>query len=419
MKSSSSALLGLATALFVAAGWHQGLAQAFDNGYSCTVCHSDKKAEFSTGVHITYGVRCETCHGGDPNIMDENAHSRASGFGGSLGDGRPPFSKKETVKVCGSCHSDAAEMLQYGIPSNQEALYRISQHGKALFERNDEDVAACIDCHGVHSILPPSDPRSTVYPRNIPATCARCHGDRKLMEKYGLSWDAYDLFVASVHGRALEEERESRAPNCAFCHGVHGATPPHVTEIENVCGQCHRRTRDSFNRSPHREAMAKHGMPECIGCHGNHGIAPASLDLFDTSCTSCHEPSSGAYRRGQELKALIVEAAGAVGDARLKAREAARSGVNVRRYLQALEEAETNLIQTGPVSHSLSAEEVEKLVRTSMAIADDVKLELFHQLEEIRTRRFVLVAVWGFILIMVPTMMIKRYRVARRLEVDK
>jgi formate dehydrogenase gamma subunit len=36
-------------------------------------------------------------------------------------------------------------------------------------------VANCGSCHGVHDILPPSDPRSTVNPKNLPTTCGKCH----------------------------------------------------------------------------------------------------------------------------------------------------------------------------------------------------------------------------------------------------
>jgi hypothetical protein len=35
--------------------------------------------------------------------------------------------------------------------------------------------AICTDCHGVHNILPPQDPGSTVNPKNLLATCQQCH----------------------------------------------------------------------------------------------------------------------------------------------------------------------------------------------------------------------------------------------------
>jgi cytochrome b subunit of formate dehydrogenase len=36
-------------------------------------------------------------------------------------------------------------------------------------------AANCSSCHGVHDILPSSDPRSTVNPANLDATCGKCH----------------------------------------------------------------------------------------------------------------------------------------------------------------------------------------------------------------------------------------------------
>jgi hypothetical protein len=35
--------------------------------------------------------------------------------------------------------------------------------------------AVCTDCHGVHDILPASDPASTVNPDHLLATCQKCH----------------------------------------------------------------------------------------------------------------------------------------------------------------------------------------------------------------------------------------------------
>jgi cytochrome b subunit of formate dehydrogenase len=36
-------------------------------------------------------------------------------------------------------------------------------------------AANCGSCHGYHGVFPSSDPRSTVHPSNMVATCARCH----------------------------------------------------------------------------------------------------------------------------------------------------------------------------------------------------------------------------------------------------
>jgi cytochrome b subunit of formate dehydrogenase len=49
-----------------------------------------------------------------------------------------------------------------------------SFHGLAAKEGN-ETVANCASCHGVHNILPSADPRSKVNPKNLAATCGKCH----------------------------------------------------------------------------------------------------------------------------------------------------------------------------------------------------------------------------------------------------
>src|SRR5574338_805631 len=36
-------------------------------------------------------------------------------------------------------------------------------------------VANCASCHGVHNILPSSDPKSMINAANLPQTCGQCH----------------------------------------------------------------------------------------------------------------------------------------------------------------------------------------------------------------------------------------------------
>jgi hypothetical protein len=52
--------------------------------------------------------------------------------------------------------------------------YADSYHGLALKE-GKVTAANCASCHGVHSILRSSDPRSTVNPANLAKTCGQCH----------------------------------------------------------------------------------------------------------------------------------------------------------------------------------------------------------------------------------------------------
>jgi cytochrome b subunit of formate dehydrogenase len=49
-----------------------------------------------------------------------------------------------------------------------------SFHGLAA-KAGSQTVANCASCHGVHNILPSSDPNSTINPKNLPKTCGQCH----------------------------------------------------------------------------------------------------------------------------------------------------------------------------------------------------------------------------------------------------
>ena len=64
--------------------------------------------------------------------------------------------------TCGACHEEASR------------TYRESFHGKAT-RLGQAAAATCADCHTPHYMLPATDPRSTVQPKNLAATCGRCH----------------------------------------------------------------------------------------------------------------------------------------------------------------------------------------------------------------------------------------------------
>ena len=57
---------------------------------------------------------------------------------------------------------------------NRVSTYNDSYHGLAS-QGGSVVVANCSSCHGSHNILPSSDPRSTINPANLDATCGRCH----------------------------------------------------------------------------------------------------------------------------------------------------------------------------------------------------------------------------------------------------
>jgi len=60
------------------------------------------------------------------------------------------------------------------MPAGKVKSYEDSYHG--LIDKYDSTVTAnCASCHGIHDILPSSDPTSSINPVNLPKTCGTCH----------------------------------------------------------------------------------------------------------------------------------------------------------------------------------------------------------------------------------------------------
>ena len=70
-------------------------------------------------------------------------------------------------------------------------------------------------------------------------TCSRCHSDAEYMKPYGIPTDQFANYTTSVHHEALTVNGDLSAPTCTTCHGNHGAVPPGVDKVQNVCGTCH------------------------------------------------------------------------------------------------------------------------------------------------------------------------------------
>ena len=153
--------------------------------------------KFSQDIHAQKGLTCTSCHGGDATSYDP---SRGHGPQGWV-EGQDRSQAGSAVMRLG-CHSNPTYMKQYdpSLRTDQLDQYRTSMHGKRL-AAGDSKVAVCVDCHSVHDIRPPSDPRSTVNPVNIATTCSRCHSDAAYMKPYGIPTDQFANYKTSVHYR--------------------------------------------------------------------------------------------------------------------------------------------------------------------------------------------------------------------------
>lgn len=409
-------MLGLlAVAAGVAAGaagrlGAQGAAEQVDN---CRTCHealpdtrlAGPVKAYTADVHAGEGFGCAACHGGDPAAGFEGMDP-ARGFVGV-----PAGST--VIQVCGRCHADASFMHRYnpGLRVDQVAEYRTSVHGQRLAQFGDTAVATCASCHPAHAIRPASDPQSSVHPLNVASTCGACHADSVRMAQYGIPTDQRAQYAESVHWEALAERGDQSAPTCNDCHGNHGAAPPGVTWVGNVCGQCHALMADYFARSPHADIFTRMGVPGCATCHGNHAIAGVADTLLGvgegTVCGQCHVPgiSGGAVAVAMRGSLDSLGAAFALADSLLT--QAERAGMEVSQAQVDLGAARNALVQARGAIHTFRVDSVAAYAALGLHVADTAIVRGRKALGELRFRRVGLGVSVGLILLLITGLILK------------
>jgi hypothetical protein len=400
----AACVLSLCPALPADAG-----AQTLPNSEDCRTCHlsleDDRLVEparaYDEDIHAETGFGCLACHG-------------------SAGDGRLDPSagflskpvRREIPGMCGRCHSDAAFMRQFdpAMRVDQVAEYWTSGHGKRLQAFNDSSVATCIDCHPAHRIRPPSDPVSTVHPSHVLETCARCHADPERMAGREIGTTQVEQYRESVHGQMLAEGDLS-APVCNDCHGNHGAAPPGVSSVRNVCGQCHSVMADYFDQSGHEEVFNEHELPGCATCHGKHDIERTTDAALGTRarevCAQCHEPGDPNGQVFDRI-AIVLDSLGVAADsARAILEEAEGLGMEVSQALFELEDVTNAQLHARTAIHTFSLEPVREQVAEGLAITGRAEERGQEALSEHRFRRVGLGVSTSIIALLIVALLMK------------
>ncbi|HVP55443.1 MAG TPA: cytochrome b/b6 domain-containing protein [Candidatus Eisenbacteria bacterium] len=262
----------------------------------CATCHADEQTAYDHGVHAKAGdsgnanvAKCQDCHGNVHEILPSN-------------DPKSKVAHANIPQTCGACHAKQLVMASSGVSSTTYGSYEQSVHGKAV-KGGSEYAAVCTDCHGAHDILTGTDPKSPIAKFNVPATCgkchaqvekefmqsihgeallrgnwrapvctdchgihtieaptnpkssvaaanventcASCHASVKLTSEFGVPGNRVSSYLSSYHGMA-SRVGSAMVANCASCHGVHNILPssdPRSTinpaNLAKTCGQCH------------------------------------------------------------------------------------------------------------------------------------------------------------------------------------
>jgi predicted CXXCH cytochrome family protein len=256
----------------------------------CASCHTDISEQYAQsghGEHAKTGNKdvptCLTCH--DYHTTKSHLDETAKTYRFSV------------PKLCGDCHSADSNLEETKMLSEQNALVDYSQsvHGRKLREAGLLPSAICTDCHTSHMVLNHKDPRSSVNPRNVPATCSSCHKG------------IYKEYTKSIHF-SIDEKEMVKLPSCTNCHSSHHITETGMDEfmvqVTSQCGECHKNLSETYLETMHGKAyqLGYLKSAKCSDCHNAHLILPVSdpnssvgLHHIVNTCKKCHEDANKRF----------------------------------------------------------------------------------------------------------------------------
>ena len=276
MKTVSSITLTLAVSTFLFFATPRALVAQTD----CLGCHGDTSMQDASGHNVGVDAHKfgESIHG---VLKCGDCHTTIKDY---------PHPDQVTPVKCDTCHADEAAGLVGSVHASR------AEH-------------PCTSCHGdAHSIFPKTDPRSAVYPLNVPHTCGACHGNDAMAKKHGLP-NVYPMYIDSIHGFALSKEGLLVAANCQSCHGSHhilSHTDPlsstYKVNVPKTCGKCHAGITANYESGVHGKAVAAGHLdaPVCSDCPTAHAIEQPTAAAFRMQstpiCGNCHKEKFSTYR---------------------------------------------------------------------------------------------------------------------------
>lgn len=281
---------------------------------ACSQCHSEVNASRVRPCEtITHKVDCTQCHTEIGQLFQRSKHGQllaqndpnaptckeCHGTHHVLGKHDPESATFATnvPDLCGRCHREGQKAAVRYVGRQHEIIrnYNESIHGKGLLKSGLTVTATCNNCHTAHSVLPASDPESTVNPRNVPATCGACH--------HGIE----EQFVQSVHSVTITKTSKP-LPVCSDCHSAHSISRTDQVgfklDIMRKCGRCHEKIAETYFDTYHGKVsrLGYANTAKCYDCHGSHDILPVTDPRSHLSranvvatCQKCHASATRRF----------------------------------------------------------------------------------------------------------------------------
>ncbi|HOX58645.1 MAG TPA: cytochrome b/b6 domain-containing protein [Candidatus Paceibacterota bacterium] len=168
------------------------LAKGQTSSATCSDCHDGHSilppTSIESPLHFSrLAETCGGCHDQEARDVEESVHGKAVAAGHreaptctdchsehKIKALKDDSSLKVTVEVCSQCHASERLNTKYNLPPDRVKTFFESYHGLAT-QYGSTLAANCASCHGVHKILPSTDPRSSIHKTNLVVTCGKCH----------------------------------------------------------------------------------------------------------------------------------------------------------------------------------------------------------------------------------------------------
>jgi hypothetical protein len=199
--------------------------------------------------------------------------------------------------TCGKCHQEGTPVQKTRNIPEHDILenYSESIHGQGLLKRGLTVAPNCASCHTAHSILPHTDPNSSIARKNIAATCTKCHSQIEAVHR------------KTIRGELWEKEANV-LPACVDCHQPHKIRRVFYAQgmADADCLRCHsnERLKASDGRTLYVKesdhASSRHAKTACSQCHSevnSSHVRPCETITKKVDCTSCHAEVGQLYQR--------------------------------------------------------------------------------------------------------------------------
>ncbi len=290
----------------------KAFAGSIHGSLTCVSCHADlagKELPHEPGVQP---VVCGSCHESEQAMHAKSLHGQAIARGDALAprcndchgthdilsakDKRSPVSPLRIPYTCGKCHQEGAPVQQRRVIHQDHILENFSEsiHGEGLLKKGLVVAPNCASCHTSHSILPHTDPASSIARKNIASTCTKCHAE-----------------IETVHRKIIKGEmweKEAHVlPACVDCHQPHKVRKVFYAQgmADRDCLRCHEK-KDIVSARDGRSlyvvadtlTQSKHAKISCSQCHAEVNashVRPCETITKKVECASCHAEMGQQY----------------------------------------------------------------------------------------------------------------------------